>query len=144
MNKDFTIASFISENSRPLSSLFYFTLIMTIFCAASPEVFFATKFHQAVLTVYPIIIFLVIPLVFVVTMGEIDLSFASNFAFASWIFALLINLQCRSIHCSSFRNCCRSSHWDFDGLSCRLWQNLFTRCFAWSTLSNQGIFVCCQ
>ena len=90
MNKDLTIASFISENSRPLSSLFYFTLIMTIFCAASPEVFFATKFHQAVLTVYPIIIFLVIPLVFVVTMGEIDLSFASNFAFASWIFALLI------------------------------------------------------
>ena len=66
MNKDLTIASFISENSRPLSSLFYFTLIMTIFCAASPEVFFATKFHQAVLTVYPIIIFLVIPLVFVV------------------------------------------------------------------------------
>ena len=64
MNKDLTIASFISENSRPLSSLFYFTLIMTIFCAASPEVFFATKFHQAVLTVYPIISFLVIPLVF--------------------------------------------------------------------------------
>ena len=90
MNKDLTITSFISENSRPLSSLFYFTLIMTIFCAASPEVFFATKFHQAVLTVYPIIIFLVIPLVFVVTMGEIDLSLASNFAFASWIFALLI------------------------------------------------------
>ena len=90
MNKDLTITSFISENSRPLSSLFYFTLIMTIFCATSPEVFFATKFHQAVLTVYPIIIFLVIPLVFVVTIGEIDLSFASNFAFASWIFALLI------------------------------------------------------
>ncbi len=40
MNKDLTITSFISENSRPLSSLFYFTLIMTIFCAASPEVFF--------------------------------------------------------------------------------------------------------
>ena len=60
---------------------------MTIFFAAAPEVFFAAKFHQAVMTTLPIIIFLVIPLVFIVTMGEIDLSFASIFGFAAWIFA---------------------------------------------------------
>ena len=39
------------------------------------------------LTTLPIIIFLVIPLVFIVTMGEIDLSFASTFGFAAWFFA---------------------------------------------------------
>ena len=44
MNKEFTINSFISENSRPLSSLFYFVLIMTIFFTASPEVFFQQNF----------------------------------------------------------------------------------------------------
>ena len=81
------LISYLADNSRPLSSFFYFALIMTIFFAAAPEVFFAPKFHQAVMTTLPIIIFLVIPLVFVVTMGEIDLSFASIFGFAAWIFA---------------------------------------------------------
>ena len=81
------LVSYLSDNSRPLSSFFYFALIMTIFFAAAPEVFFAAKFHQAVMTTLPIIIFLVIPLVFIVTMGEIDLSFASIFGFAAWIFA---------------------------------------------------------
>ena len=87
MKKKTGLISYLSDNSRPLSSFFYFALIMTIFFAAAPEVFFAPKFHQAVMTTLPIIIFLVIPLVFVVTMGEIDLSFASIFGFAAWIFA---------------------------------------------------------
>ena len=87
MQKKLTLKSYLSEHSRPLSSFFYFALIMTIFFAAAPEVFFAAKFHQAVMTTLPIIIFLVIPLVFIVTMGEIDLSFASIFGFAAWIFA---------------------------------------------------------
>ena len=76
MQKKTGLVSYLSDNSRPLSSFFYFALIMTIFFAAAPEVFFAAKFHQAVMTTLPIIIFLVIPLVFIVTMGEIDLSFA--------------------------------------------------------------------
>ena len=101
MQKKLTLKSYLSEHSRPLSSFFYFALIMTIFFAAAPEVFFATKFHQAVMTTLPIIIFLVIPLVFIVTMGEIDLSFASIFGFAAWIFenapALYFDLQIRQI-----------------------------------------------
>ena len=87
MQKKTGLVSYLGDNSRPLSSFFYFALIMTIFFAAAPEVFFAAKFHQAVMTTLPIIIFLVIPLVFIVTMGEIDLSFASIFGFAAWIFA---------------------------------------------------------
>ena len=87
MEKQRTLVSYLAENSRPLSSFFYFALIMTIFFSAAPQVFFAAKFHQAVLTTLPIIIFLVIPLVFIVTMGEIDLSFASTFGFAAWFFA---------------------------------------------------------
>ena len=90
MEKKVTLWSYLADNSRPVSSLFYFALIMTIFFASAPQVFFAPKFHQAVLTVIPIIIFLVIPLVFIVTMGEIDLSFASTFGFAAWVFASLV------------------------------------------------------
>ena len=87
MKKQTGFTSYLAENSRPLSSFFYFTLIMIIFFTAAPQVFFAPKFHQAVMTTLPIIIFLVIPLVFIVTMGEIDLSFASILGFAAWIFA---------------------------------------------------------
>ena len=68
MEKKVTLWSYLADNSRPVSSLFYFALIMTIFFASAPQVFIAPKFHQAVLTVIPIIIFLVIPLVFIVTM----------------------------------------------------------------------------
>ena len=67
MEKQRTLVSYLAENSRPLSSFFYFALIMTIFFAAAPQVFFAAKFHQAVLTTLPILIFLVIPLVFLFT-----------------------------------------------------------------------------
>ena len=38
----------------------------------------------------PTLIFLVIPLVFLVTSDEIDLSFASTYALAAYIFALLV------------------------------------------------------
>ena len=40
------------------------------------------------LTTLPVAIFLVVPLVFVVTAGEIDLSFPATMGFAAWIFAL--------------------------------------------------------
>ena len=51
MEKKVTLWSYLADNSRPVSSLFYFALIMTIFFASAPQVFFAPKFHQAVLTV---------------------------------------------------------------------------------------------
>ena len=50
------LVSYLSDNSRPLSS-FYFALIMTIFFAAAPEVFFAAKFHQAVMTTLQLLYF---------------------------------------------------------------------------------------
>ena len=38
----------------------------------------------------PVALFLVIPLVFIVTVGEIDLSFPAVMGFSCWIFALCI------------------------------------------------------
>ena len=79
-----------SDNSRALSSFGYFVLLMAIFVIAAPEVMTKPNLHQSVFTMLPILMFLVIPLVFVVTTGEIDLSFASTFGLASYVFALLL------------------------------------------------------
>ena len=42
------------------------------------------------LTTLPVALFLVVPLVFVVTAGEIDLSFPATMGFAAWVFALVV------------------------------------------------------
>ena len=42
------------------------------------------------LTTLPVAIFMAVPLVFVVTAGEIDLSFPATMGFAAWVFALVV------------------------------------------------------
>ena len=88
-----------SENSRALSSFGYFILLMAIFIIGAPEVMMKVNLHRSVFTMLPIIIFMVIPLVFVVTAGEIDLSFASTFGLAAWVFALLMKLGLDPLLC---------------------------------------------
>ena len=88
-----------SDNSRALSSFGYFLLLMAIFVIGAPEVMVKINLHRSVFTMLPVIIFLVIPLVFVVTAGEIDLSFASTFGLAAWVFALLMKLGLDPLLC---------------------------------------------
>ena len=87
------------RNSRALSSFGYFLLLMAIFVIGAPEVMTKINLHRSVFTMLPIIIFMVIPLVFVVTAGEIDLSFASTFGFAAWVFAILMKLGLDPLLC---------------------------------------------
>ena len=49
------------------------------------------------LTTLPVAIFLVVPLVFVVTSGEIDLSFPATMGFAAWMFALVVQAGLRPV-----------------------------------------------
>ena len=88
-----------SDNSRALSSFGYFLLLMAIFVIGAPEVMVKINLHRSVFTMLPVIIFLVIPLVFVVTAGEIDLSFASTFGLAAWVFAILMKLGLDPLLC---------------------------------------------
>src|SRR4029450_10090969 len=46
--------------------------------------------YSSVLMTLPVALFVVVPLVFVVTCGEIDLSFPATMGFASWVFALVV------------------------------------------------------
>jgi ribose/xylose/arabinose/galactoside ABC-type transport system permease subunit len=53
-------------------------------------VFTTWNLYSSVLTTLPVALFCVVPLVFVVTAGEIDLSFPATMGFSSWVFALMV------------------------------------------------------
>ena len=88
-NKSF-INNMFHKNGRALGSIGYFILLMTIFLIGAPEAWIRPNLHQSVFVMMPTLIFLVIPLVFLVASGEIDLSFASTYALAAYIFAILV------------------------------------------------------
>jgi ribose/xylose/arabinose/galactoside ABC-type transport system permease subunit len=81
---------FIDANRAPLGAFAVFVVMMAVFIAASPDVFLEWNIYRSVLTTLPVALFLVVPLVFVVTAGEIDLSFPSIMGFSAWMFALVV------------------------------------------------------
>ena len=81
---------FFHKNGRALGSMGYFILLMLIFLIGAPEAWLRPNLHQSVFVMMPTLLFLVIPLVFLVASGEIDLSFASTYALAAYIFAILV------------------------------------------------------
>jgi simple sugar transport system permease protein len=81
---------FVLTNRAALGTLAVFVVMMAIFIVASPRVFLNWQIYSAVLVTLPVALFLVVPLVFVVTVGEIDLSFPATMGFSAWIFALLV------------------------------------------------------
>ena len=68
-----------------------FVVMIGIFMAASPRVFLHWPIYNSVLVTLPVALCLVVPLVFVVTVGEIDLSFPATMGFSAWIFALVVH-----------------------------------------------------
>ena len=88
--KENTFKNLIGKNGRALGSLGYFIILMLVFLIGAPEVMMRPNLHQSVFVMLPVIMFMVIPLVFLVTAGEIDLSFASTFGLSAYIFALLL------------------------------------------------------
>jgi simple sugar transport system permease protein len=87
---DHLLRRMLTENRAALGTLGVFVVMMAIFIAANPAVFTTWSIYSSVLTTLPVALFVVVPLVFVVTVGEIDLSFPATMGFSSWIFALLV------------------------------------------------------
>ena len=85
-----TFSKFFHNNGRALGSMGYFIILMLIFLIGAPEAWLRPNLHQSVFVMMPTLLFLVIPLVFLVASGEIDLSFASTYALAAYIFAILV------------------------------------------------------
>jgi ribose/xylose/arabinose/galactoside ABC-type transport system permease subunit len=88
---DRPIRRFVDNNRAPLGTLAVFILMMAVFLAADPRVFSGWNIYRSVLTTLPVALFLVVPLVFVVTVGELDLSFPATMGFSAWIFALVVH-----------------------------------------------------
>ena len=87
---DHPVRRFIDANRAPLGTFAVLVVMMAIFIAANPHVFLEWNIYRSVLTTLPVALFLVVPLVFVVTAGEIDLSFPSTMGFSAWMFALVV------------------------------------------------------
>ena len=87
---DHPVRRFLFANRASLGSLAVFILMMAIFMWANPRVFTTWAIYSSVLTTLPVAIFLVVPLVFVVTSGEIDLSFPATMGCTAWMFALVV------------------------------------------------------
>jgi ribose/xylose/arabinose/galactoside ABC-type transport system permease subunit len=81
---------FAIANRAALGSLLIFVLMLLFFFVANPRVFSNWGLYAAVMTTLPVALFLVAPLVFVVTSGEIDLSFPAIMGFASLAFAAVV------------------------------------------------------
>ncbi|TIT07961.1 ABC transporter permease, partial [Mesorhizobium sp.] len=84
------LRGFILDNRAALGTLAVFIVMMAVFMIANPAVFTTWYLYSSVLTTLPVALFVVVPLVFVVTCGEIDLSFPATMGFASWVFALVV------------------------------------------------------
>ena len=81
------LTKFIRSNRRPISALLFFVVLIACFTAANPRLFTNPQIYNAVFVSLPISIILVVPLVFIVTAGEIDLSFPSVVGICAWAFA---------------------------------------------------------
>jgi ribose/xylose/arabinose/galactoside ABC-type transport system permease subunit len=85
-------SGFVKRNRRALSALAVFIAILGFFIIASPKVFLNPIAYTSIFTSLPITIILTIPLVFVITAGEIDLSFPSVIGLSAWAFAWCVQV----------------------------------------------------
>src|SRR5258708_20930669 len=82
---------FVDRKRAALGTFTVFVVMIAIFMAASPSVFLHWPIYDSVLVPLPVALSLVVPLVFVITVGEIDLSFPATMGFSAWIFALIVH-----------------------------------------------------
>lgn len=81
---------FAIDNRAAIGSALVAAVMLAIFYVGNPAVFAQWTIYKAVFTSLPMVLFVVVPLVFVVTVGEIDLSFPATMGMAGWAFALVV------------------------------------------------------
>ena len=87
---EWRVKELINSARRPLGTLAVLVLMMLVFMVANPAAFMRWSTYNSVLITVPVIVFLVVPLTFIVVAGEIDLSFPSTMGVAAWLFALVV------------------------------------------------------
>ena len=81
---------FLSRNRPALGAIGFFVVMICVFIGAAPSVFTTTTAYTAVFVSLPILIILAVSLVFVIALGEIDLSFPSIIGVAALVFSLCV------------------------------------------------------
>jgi simple sugar transport system permease protein len=81
----------VRNNRRVLTSASFLIVMLLAFTIANPEVFTQFKTYRSVMLILPVSIFLVVPLVFITTAGEIDLAFPAIVGLSSYSFALIVD-----------------------------------------------------
>ena len=77
-------------NRRAITSIGFLLVLVLVFAIADPEQFTDFRTYRAIMISLPVSIFLVVPLTFVVTSGEIDLAFPGTLGLSSYFFAFLV------------------------------------------------------
>ncbi len=83
----FSAKKYLSDNRRPAAALVVLLLLWAFFIISNPTVGVNPVAYMAVFTSLPISMVLAVPLVFIVAVGEIDLSFPSIIGVSAWAFA---------------------------------------------------------
>ena len=84
------LRQWVNNNRRALSALTIFLVMLAIFMILSPRVFTNPITYRSIFISLPISLFVVVPLVFIVASGEIDLSFPATVGITSWVFAAAV------------------------------------------------------
>ncbi len=84
------IRAFVNDNRRAFSAGLILIIMLASFTLANPSVFTNPLTYRSVFVTLPVAIFLVVPLVFIITGGEIDLAFPATMGFSSWAFAIAV------------------------------------------------------
>ncbi len=87
---DSSLRRFVIGNRAALGSLVVFAAMLLVFFVGNPRVFSTWGLYSSVLTTLPVALFMTAPLVFVVTAGEIDLSFPAVMGFSALAFAVVV------------------------------------------------------
>jgi ribose/xylose/arabinose/galactoside ABC-type transport system permease subunit len=85
-----TVRRFITKNRPAIGSFLVLVVMISFFMSGNIDVFSNWNIYRAVLIGLPVVMFVVVPLVFVVTVGEIDLSFPATIGMTGWVFALVV------------------------------------------------------
>jgi simple sugar transport system permease protein len=88
--RDSLFTSFVRRNRRAISAVVIFLVLLTIFTLRNPRVFTNPITYRAIFLSLPISLFVAVPMVFIVTSGEIDLSFPATAGITSWVFAAAV------------------------------------------------------
>jgi simple sugar transport system permease protein len=87
-----TFKDSLSRNKIVVSIFFVFLILWLAYLAGNFKVFSSFQIYKALLSTIPFIGIMALAATFIVTLGDMDLSFPSTMALSAWIFCTLVSI----------------------------------------------------